>query len=61
MSSANFDKMAVFTPNPIFHSLLGRLEKGYNIVPQSIGQEWMKISDKVREASPQEVAASLGA
>jgi hypothetical protein len=60
MSSAKFDKMAVYTPNPMFHSQLGRLERGYNIVSIENGRKWMEQSENIREASPQEIAASLG-
>lgn len=58
--SAGIDKMALYTPNALFHRNLGRLEKGYNIVSLEDAQEWLQVSDKVREASPHEVAAAFG-
>jgi len=44
----------------MFHPVLGRLEKGYNIVSSDDAEQWIKISNKVREASPYEVAAHYG-
>jgi len=49
--------IAVFTPNSLFDSRIGGLKAGYNIVEESIAQQWMEVTDKVREATPQEVAA----
>ena len=54
------NKVALHTPNNMFHPVLGRLEKGYNVVSKDIADQWIKISDKVREASPHEVAAYYG-
>lgn len=58
--SAGIDKVALYTPNALFHSNLGRLEQGYNIVSSEDANEWLNLSDKVREASPQEVATAFG-
>lgn len=52
--------IAVFSEGKLFHPNLGRLSAGYNVVERSVAQEWMKISSKVREASPQEVASAYG-
>jgi hypothetical protein len=52
--------IAVFSEGKLFHPNLGRLTAGYNVLEPSVAQEWMKISSKVREASPQEVASAYG-
>lgn len=52
-------KVALFAPNSIVYPSLGRLNKGYTIVDSDKAQEWLKISDKVREATPQEVASAF--
>ncbi len=52
-------KVALFAPNSIVHPALGRLNKGYTIVDSDKAEEWLKISDKVRQATPQEVASAF--
>lgn len=52
-------KVALFAPNSIVYPGLGRLDKGYTIVEYDKAQEWIKISNKVREATPQEVASAF--
>ena len=52
-------KVALFAPNSLVHPSLGRLNKGYTIVNPDKAQEWLKISEKVREATPQEVASAF--
>lgn len=52
-------KVALFAPNSIVYPGLGRLNNGYTIVDSDKAEEWLKISDKVREASPQEVASAF--
>jgi hypothetical protein len=52
-------KVALFAPNSIFHPSLGRLNNGYTIVDSDKAEEWLKISDKVRQATPQEVASAF--
>jgi hypothetical protein len=52
------EKVALFAPNPIVHPILGRLNRGYTIVSANDAEQWLKISEKVREASPQEVASA---
>ena len=59
-ASTVIDKVAVFVPNPLYCTGLPRLENGYNIISTSEAEQWMKISDKVREASPQELAVFFG-
>jgi hypothetical protein len=53
------DKVALYASNPLFDTTLGRLNHGYNIVTQEQAEAWKKITDKVREATPLEVAASF--
>jgi hypothetical protein len=54
------DKIAIFSSGRLFHPTLGRLAYGYNVVDFDVAQEWMKVSEKVREATPQEVASAYG-
>lgn len=54
------ETVAVFSEGKLFHPNLGRLTAGYNIVDSKTAEEWMKISPRVREASPQEVASAYG-
>lgn len=54
------NEIAVFCPGRLHHPILGRLNRGYNILDRNTAEEWMKISQKVREASPQEVASAYG-
>jgi hypothetical protein len=39
---------------------LGKLVRGYNIVPQEIANQWIDKNLKVRIATPEEVAAAYG-
>jgi hypothetical protein len=52
-------KVALFAPNSLVHPVLGRLNNGYTIVDSSKAEEWLKISEKVRAATPQEVASAF--
>lgn len=54
------DKVAVFSSGNLFHPQYGRLEKGYAILDPETAQAWMEISNKVREATPEEVAIAYG-
>lgn len=54
------DQVAVLAENGLFDVNLGRLSKGYNITNLETAEAWMKITDKVRLASPQEVANAYG-
>lgn len=58
--STEIDKVAVFSSGNIYHPIYGRLEKGYNILTEESAKNWMSISNKVREASPEEVAMAYG-
>lgn len=51
-------QVAVYSDGKLAHPALGRLVKGYNIVSPEAADEWMKISKKVRLATPDEVAAA---
>ena len=51
---------AVYSEGKLVHPALGRLDKGYNIVTPDQADEWMKISTKVRMATPEEVAIAYG-
>jgi hypothetical protein len=57
---AKVEKVAIFSSGKLFHPTLGRLAYGYNVVDFDIAKEWMKVSEKVREATPQEVASAYG-
>lgn len=54
------DKVAVFAENGLYDSSLGRLQKGYNIVTSENAEAWIKMTNKVRTATPQEVASAYG-
>lgn len=54
------DKVAVYSNGGVFSETLGRLDNGYNIVDAETADSWMKITKKVRLATPQEVAAAYG-
>lgn len=54
-------QVAVYSEGKLAHPALGRLTKGYNIVAPETAEEWMKISNKVRMATPEEVAIAYGA
>lgn len=54
------NKVAVFSSGNMYHPIHGRLEKGYTILNSESAQAWMSISNKVREATPEEVAVAYG-
>ena len=54
------NEIAVFSTGKLHHPVLGRLNSGYSVLDRNLAEEWMKISKKVREASPQEVASAYG-
>jgi len=54
------DKVAIFAENGLYDRSLGRLEKGYNIVTTEKAEAWMKITNKTRLATPNEVASAYG-
>lgn len=59
-AEAKKDKVAVFSSGNLFHPNYGRLEKGYAVLDAETAQAWMSISNKVREATPEEVAMAYG-
>lgn len=58
--TTKIDKVAIFSSGNLYHPSYGRLEKGYAIVAPETAQAWMNISNKVREATPEEVAIAYG-
>lgn len=54
------DKVAVFSSGNLFHPSYGRLNKGYTVLDNETAKNWMSISNKVREATPEEVAMAYG-
>lgn len=59
-AEAKPDKVAVFSSGNLYHPNYGRLEKGYTILTPDTAEAWMNISNKVREATPEEVAIAYG-
>lgn len=53
-------QVAVFAENGLYDESLGRLDRGYNITTSENAEAWMKITNKVRIATPQEVANAYG-
>ena len=53
------EKVALFADRNITWNGLGKLVKGYNIVPKTAAEQWLTLKT-VREATPQEVKARLG-
>ena len=53
-------KVAVYSDGNLYHPNLGRIEKGYTILTPEFAQEWLAISNKIREATPEEVAMAYG-
>ena len=55
------EKIALHTDHNLYHPLLGRLNKGYNILAAADADLWLKaVGKRVRVATPQEVAAFYG-
>jgi hypothetical protein len=53
-------KVAVYSSGNVYHPSLGRIEKGYTILSPESAEAWKKISNKIREATPEEVAMAYG-
>lgn len=54
-------KIALYTDHNLFHPKLGRLSKGYNVLEYEDADIWLKsVGERVRVATPQEVAAFYG-
>lgn len=55
------NKIALYVENAsINDNNLGKLVRGYNIVSEEVANQWVEKSNKVRIATPQEVAAAYG-
>jgi hypothetical protein len=52
-------KVALFSERNIFWNGVGEVVKGYNIVTKEVSEKWL-THDKVRTATPQEVAKHYG-
>jgi hypothetical protein len=53
------EKVALFSERNIFWNGVGEVVKGYNIVTKEVSEKWL-THDKVRTATPQEVAKHYG-
>lgn len=54
------DKVAIFSSGNLYHPTHGRIQKGYSILDRKTAEAWMEISNKIREATPEEVAVAYG-
>ena len=54
-----FDGVALFSERNIFWNGVGEVVIGYNIVTKEVSEKWL-THDKVRTATPQEVAKHYG-
>ena len=53
------EKVALFSERNIFWNEVGEVVKGYNIVTREVSEKWL-THNKVRMATPQEVAKHYG-
>lgn len=53
------DKVALFSERNIYWGEVGEVVRGYNIVTKEVSEKWL-THDKVRIATPQEVAKHYG-
>jgi ribosomal protein L7Ae-like RNA K-turn-binding protein len=53
------EKVALFSERNIFWNGVGEIVKGYNIVTKEVSEKWL-TTNKVRIATPQEVAKHYG-
>jgi hypothetical protein len=53
------EKVALFSERNIFWNGVGEIIKGYNIVTKEVSEKWL-THNKVRTATPQEVAKYYG-
>lgn len=58
-SSDTQEKVAIFSQKNVSWTSVGKLYRGYNIVPKSVADKWLAYSF-VRLATPEEVAKELG-
>jgi hypothetical protein len=55
------NKVALYIENAsLSDKELGKLIRGYNIVSEELASKWVEKNNKVRIATPQEVAAAYG-
>lgn len=55
------EKVALYVESAsVIDKELGKLIRGYNIVPEEVASKWVEKNNKVRVATPQEVAAAYG-
>ena len=52
--------VALYSDRNVYWTGVGRIEKGYNIVPKDQAAKWL-TRNHVREATPEEVASEYGA
>ena len=53
------EKVAIFSERNVFWNGVGEVVKGYNIVTKEVSEKWL-TTNKVRIATPQEVAKHYG-
>ena len=55
------NKVALYVENAsVIDKELGKLVRGYNIVPEEVANKWVEKNNRIRIATPQEVAAAYG-
>jgi len=54
-----YNKVAVYSSKSVSWPGVGKVLKGYNIVPRESLEKWL-TRDHVREATPQEIAEEFG-
>lgn len=52
--------VGVRADSPVFDSRIGRLEKGYHVIDESVADLWESVTDKVVRVTPQEIAMAYG-
>ena len=56
---AEYEKVAIFSSKSVSLPGVGKVSKGYNIIPKNTLDKWLE-RDHVREATPQERAEEFG-
>jgi len=54
-----YEKVAIFSSKSVSLPGVGKVSKGYNIIPKNTLDKWLE-RDHVREATPQEIAEEFG-
>ena len=52
--------VGVRVDSPVFSSSIGRLDKGYHILDESVAESWESVTEKVVRVTPQEIAMAYG-